>query len=184
MTHLTPALAFAETHHTVLRRMTPDDCDVFQAYRADPEVARFQSWESMTDAEALRFLHHVGTIEPLLRAGQWAQIAIAVSPGGKIIGDMGIFIDDTAQEAEVGITLARAHQGKGHATNAMKLAIALIFDTTKVMRIICGADQRNSASLNMIARLPFRFTHIEAMPEGRDKMFELTHQMWQEHVFG
>lgn len=180
MTHLTHTPTIARAERTILRRTSPDDCMEFQAYRTDPDIARFQSWDAMSDAEALEFLRHVGKVEPLLRPGHWSQIAVAHADTDGMIGDMGLFPSSTGQEAEIGITLARAHQGQGHATTAMTLAIDLIFATTGVSRIICGADQRNAPSLALIARLPFRFTHSEEMPGGVDDMYELTRQMWQD----
>lgn len=184
MTHPAPTPFLAQSDHIVLRRLRPEDCAEFQAYRRDPDVARFQSWEPMTDEQARDLLHHMQTVAPLLRPGKWAQIGVATPDSAGIIGDMGLFLDDMGEAAEIGITLARSHHGQGHATKAMRLAINLILDTTQVARIICGADQRNAPSLAMIARLPFRFTHFDSTPEGTDEMFELTRQMWQEHRRG
>jgi RimJ/RimL family protein N-acetyltransferase len=36
------------TQRLVLRRFGPEDLDAFVAYRSDPEVARYQSWEAPT----------------------------------------------------------------------------------------------------------------------------------------
>ena len=34
------------TERLVLRRFRPDDLDAFVAYRSDPGIARYQSWEA------------------------------------------------------------------------------------------------------------------------------------------
>ena len=39
-----------------LRRFNGGDLPAFLAYRNDPEVARFQGWESFTSAEAADFI--------------------------------------------------------------------------------------------------------------------------------
>jgi len=44
------------TDRLVLRALRPEDVDAFVAYRADPEVARYQGWETSyarADAEKL-----------------------------------------------------------------------------------------------------------------------------------
>lgn len=61
---------FARTDRLTLRRFTPADAERFAAYRSDPQVARFQSWEAplpLADAQRTveRFAH--GDPEALLR---------------------------------------------------------------------------------------------------------------------
>lgn len=146
---------------TTLRRLTPDDLRAFQAYRNDPEIARFQSWEVMDDDRATGFLHRCAAVDPLLRTGHWTQIAVAETDSDLLIGDMGLRLSEVAPEGEVGITLARAHHGQGHAQRAMKLAIGLMFDTTPIQNIKAWADVRNVASRRLVERCDFTFLGIE-----------------------
>ena len=158
---------------TTLRRMAPDDLAAFQAYRRDPEIARFQDWEQMDDTRASHFLHHCATVEPLLRPGHWSQIAIAETASDMLIGDMGLRIAEDESEGETGITLAAAHHGKGHAQRAMHLAIGLMFDTTKVARIRAWADIRNKASVTLLHRAGFAFLGNEVTDGVEEAAFEM-----------
>ena len=47
---------FFETSRLIARRFTALDLDAFVAMRADPEVARFQSWENFTEQDGRAFL--------------------------------------------------------------------------------------------------------------------------------
>ena len=94
----------------VLRRLAPADLVTFQAYRQDSEVGQYQDWASMDDDLALGFLGHMAEAN-LFQRGQWSQIGIDLD--GALIGDMGVFLSGKADEAEVGVTLARAAQRKG-----------------------------------------------------------------------
>ena len=99
------------TPRLLLRRFQPGDLDAFVAYRADPEVARYQGWEagySRAQGEAL--IEWVTSVDPDT-PGQWYQFAIERREAPGLIGDCAARFDDDA--VEVGFTLAPAHQGQG-----------------------------------------------------------------------
>ncbi|GHO61818.1 hypothetical protein KSC_007100 [Ktedonobacter sp. SOSP1-52] len=39
-----------ETERLLLRRFTESDLPLFMAYRNDPEIARYQGWEGISEA--------------------------------------------------------------------------------------------------------------------------------------
>ena len=146
---------------TALRRLSPADLVAFQAYRNDPAIARFQSWEQMDDTKATHFLTHAHTSHPLLRPGHWTQIAVADRATDMLLGDMGLHLATDQSSAEIGITLAHAAQGQGHATRAVSLAVKLLFETTPVTKINAWAEMGNIASQRLLARAGFDQTGIE-----------------------
>lgn len=160
-----------------LRRMAEGDLDPFLAYRSDPEVRRYQSWEEMDRQRAQGFLAHCATVTPLLRPGHWVQIALADPADDRLLGDMGLFLSETGDEAELGITLARAAQGQGRAQEAVKLACGLLFRETGVARILGIADIRNAPSLRMLARAGFTPTHEERSEQGGETITERFHEL-------
>ena len=139
----------------MLRRLDIGDLDAFQAYRGDPEVARYQGWDSTSDDEARGFLEAVATCG-LLVPGQWSQIAIALAPTGALVGDIGIFISSDASEAELGVSLSRSSQGMGLALEAMGEAIRLVFAHTTVDRVVGITDVRNKPSITLLKRVGMR----------------------------
>jgi aminoglycoside 6'-N-acetyltransferase len=141
----------------MLRRLTSDDLPEFQAYRHDPELGRYQGWSAMSDQEATAFLSEMNTTT-LLNPGTWTQIGIADQNTRRLIGDIGVFLDQDGRYAEVGFTLARHAQGRGLASAAVREAINLIFSATNVDRVFGITDARNSASVRLLERVGMRRT--------------------------
>jgi aminoglycoside 6'-N-acetyltransferase len=85
--------------------------------------------------------------------GEWLQIAIADRAGDKLIGDIGLYVTADGGEAEFGITLARAAQGRGLAEEAARTLIDGLCEHTAVRRLIAITDIRNLASARLLRRL-------------------------------
>jgi aminoglycoside 6'-N-acetyltransferase len=163
------------TERLLLRRLAESDLEAFHAYRNDPEVTRYQSWDSMPRAAAESFLRkqakaHLGV------PGRWCQVAIALD--GELIGDVGICIRDDRGSAEIGFTLARPHQGRGYAWEAVSRLIEMLFDTTPIARVQAVTDTRNLASIKLLGRLGFRLARtVDNVFKGagcQEHVFELS----------
>ncbi|MEM6758825.1 MAG: GNAT family N-acetyltransferase [Pseudomonadota bacterium] len=157
----------------MIRRISPDDLDQFLAYRADPDVARYQSWEVMDRDRARPFLAFNQKITPLIRPGAWVQIAIADPADDTLIGDLGIMLSDDQMEVELGITLAAHAQGFGHGLRATQLACALIWDETSAQVINVWADIRNRPSRRLAERAGFAFKGFETNNEVKEAAFSM-----------
>jgi RimJ/RimL family protein N-acetyltransferase len=145
------------TPRLLLRRFQPGDLDAFVAYRADPEVARYQGWDSpfsMIDAE--RFLEEqrgVGFAQP----GAWLQLAIVDRGTGLVHGDCAVHgAADRPATAEVGVTLARGSQGRGIATEALTAVLDELFAARGMHRVVAQVDDRNVPVQRLLDRLGFR----------------------------
>jgi RimJ/RimL family protein N-acetyltransferase len=138
-----------------LRRLAAADLAAFQAYRGDPDVGRYQGWTVLSDHEARAFLAEMSAA-PLFRPGHWIQLGIADPRSLALLGDVGLFLSDDATQAEVGFTLARAAQGRGVATAAVREALRLVFERTSVQRVVGITDARNLASVRVLERLGMR----------------------------
>lgn len=154
-----------------LRRLRETDLDSFLAYRSDPEVARFQSWDQMDRDRMAAFIAHCAS-GPLFTPGQWCQIGIARKSDSALIGDLGIHVSADKTEAELGITLSGAAQGKGLGFQAFGLGRDLIFAQTPVARIWAITDARNTPSLRMIARCGFQLDRQETVWDGGENVTE------------
>jgi len=146
-----------ETVRLWLRPFQAADLPAFIAYRSDPEVARYQSWEapySRVQAEA--FLAELDTMPPI-PVGAWYQLAIEVKGHSPIIGDCAFHIlPPDGQQAEIGYTLSRAAQGQGYATEAVHRLLDFLFRDLGLHRVqaICDAD--NDASSRLLERVGLR----------------------------
>jgi RimJ/RimL family protein N-acetyltransferase len=147
-----------------LRRLRPADLDAFQAYRAIPELGRYQGWSPMTDPEALEFLSRMNEA-PMFTPGEWLQLGIADRDSDELIGDIGIHLSEDGDTAELGFTLHPDAQGRGIATAAVREALQLLFDATSAKQVLGITDSRNEASIRLLERVGFRYQ------EARDIVF-------------
>jgi RimJ/RimL family protein N-acetyltransferase len=139
----------------VLRRFRADDIGAFVRYRADPAVARFQSWENFSDADGEAFFASLSGQHPDT-PGEWFQFAIELAATGAMIGDCGLHaLADSPREVEIGFTLAPAHHGKGYATEAVACLIDYVFGPLAKERATAITDARNADSIGVLERLGF-----------------------------
>jgi len=134
-----------------VRRFAAGDVAAFAAYRSDPEVARYQGWTApVPEAAARRLVGGFATAEE----GKPGWFQYAVERDGVLIGDVGICLSGNRKQAEVGFTIARAHQGNGYATEAVRCVLDRVFGTG-VRRVSAECDARNTASARLLERLGF-----------------------------
>ena len=53
-----------ESERLILRRFTDSDLAPFLSYRNDPEVARYQAWDSCTEREATAMIKDMKSLRP------------------------------------------------------------------------------------------------------------------------
>jgi len=147
-----------------LRRLRASDLEAFQAYRAIPELGRFQGWTPMSDAEASEFLARMSGTS-LFNPGEWLQLGIADLESDVLVGDIGIHLSENGDTAELGFTLHPAAQGRGVATAAVREALQLLFAATSAQRVLGITDSRNEPSIRLLERTGFRYQ------EARDIVF-------------
>src|ERR1700676_4946118 len=75
-----------ETPRLRLRRFTESDLPTFIAYRNDPLVAKYQSWEGISASEASAFLQEQKETRPGV-PGQGMQIAMEGKETGAFLGN-------------------------------------------------------------------------------------------------
>ena len=138
-----------------LRRLRPSDFRHFHAYRSDAEVARYQGWAPMSEAEAtetLRDYSRNAGLEP----GEWAQVGIAALEDDRLIGDLGIWLAPDGRMAEFGVSMHREFQRSGLGLESAQAMIALLFAHTPAQRVVAATDARNFACIALLQRLGMR----------------------------
>lgn len=146
-----------ETERLILRSFRPEDLDAFLAYRNDPLVALHQSWEIPYSREqGLAFLAEMASIQPG-DPGQWYQIAIELKRTGALIGDC-VFcrLNEDVRQAEIGYSLAREHQGRGYASEAICRLLDYLFGELALHRVRAICDVENTASARLLERVGMR----------------------------
>ncbi len=143
------------TPRLILRRFSLDDLPAFLAYRNDPEVARYQGWDSTTEEEGRAYIEYHQHIEP--HEPGWFNFAIIETATQNLIGDIGLnILEHDPQQAKVGYSLARHAQGNGYATEALRAVLDYAFGELKLHRISATCDVDNQGSIALLERVKFR----------------------------
>ncbi|MGH2595012.1 MAG: GNAT family N-acetyltransferase [Actinomycetota bacterium] len=172
-----PNFAELRTERLVIRRFGADDASAFARYRADPEVARFQSWDAYTLGDAERFTQEMASLHPG-HPGEWFQFAVADPVSDELLGDVALYVavNDVAR-AELGFTFAPAHQGKGYATEAVRGVIAYAFDRLDVGTVFAITDARNDTSIALLERIGMQLVSTEGAFFKGERCKEHTYEL-------
>ncbi len=145
-----------KTSRLQLRRFQEKDKANFLAYRNDPEVARYQSWDSFTGEQATELIREMATF-PFGKPGQGLQIAIEHTESGSLVGDLYLKVDEhEPRQAEIGFTLSHQFQGQGLASEALSALLDQAFRQLHLHRIIAITDARNASAARLLERIGFR----------------------------
>ncbi|WP_127509488.1 GNAT family N-acetyltransferase [Actinoplanes solisilvae] len=142
------------TDRLILRRFRTADAPVLAAYRSDPSVARYQSWDApFSQLRAETAVANFIASDPD-KAG-WFQYAIELTSTRELIGDVAVHLHDNLKQAEIGFTLATEHQRHGYATEAVSAVLDRLFRVQGLHKVAGECDSRNVASASLMERLGF-----------------------------
>jgi RimJ/RimL family protein N-acetyltransferase len=176
------------TDRLVLRRFAARDLAAFQAYRRDPEVGRYQGWSIMDDTGAAAFIAEMAGAT-IGVPGEWFQIAVADKATDVLVGDIGIGFDkDRAGVGEIGFSLAPSAQGRGLGTEAVRCALALLFESGRVDVVEGITDARNAPSIRLLERVGMRLVRTQqALFKGEtcaERVYAISRAQWRESADG
>ena len=137
----------------VLRALVPADASAIHAAMQDPEVARNTlsiPWPYPAGAAAA----FIAAEREAWGAGKRATWGIAEAEG-PLLGVIGLRFRPAHRSAEVGYWLARESWGRGHATAAVRLALAWAFDVLGLHRVEAHHFVENPASGRVLAKAGF-----------------------------
>ncbi len=148
-----PAFAERYAERILIRRFRPKDTAAFAAYRSDPNVARYQSWDGYSLIQAERFIADMADADPGT-PGEWFQFAVVDTVSDDLMGDVALrVLAEDAARAELGVTFAPEHQGKGYATEAVAAVIGYARERLDVTAVFAIADARNQPSIALLERI-------------------------------
>jgi RimJ/RimL family protein N-acetyltransferase len=177
-----------ETDRLILRSCRDSDLESFLAYRNDPEVARYQSWDVPYSRDrAIRFIQETQAVE--ISSRRWLQIAVEVKSLHQMIGDVAFSIKpDDARQAVIGYSLARPYWKNGYAFEAVSHLLAFLFDELNLHRVVAECDVKNVGSWKLLEKLGFRReAHLVENINfkgayGSEYHYALLMREWKEHI--
>jgi RimJ/RimL family protein N-acetyltransferase len=162
------------TERLILRPLSPDDLNDFEAYASRPDVLRFLPWP-LRDRSGIAAHLSRRLATTLTRSGDVVVLGIELPPkqggSGRLIGDLTLrLIDATENQAEIGWVLHPDFQGHGLASEAALRLLHLAFEELGAHRVVANLDARNLDSAKLCHRLGLRqeghFVHDHRDEDG------------------
>jgi len=154
------------TERLSIQPLTIADLETFVEYRQDPEIARFQSWDtsySHSQAEEL-IQSQNGVLLP--EKGNWLQLGIHLGVNGELIGDLAIHrLDEERIGFEIGFTLARQFQGHGYASEALPALMDFLLNEVGAAKLEASTDRRNLSSIKLLETVGFHRVQARTFSE-------------------
>lgn len=143
------------TDRLILRPWKDDDVAPFAAMNADPQVMEFfpSLWTKAQSEESAR------RVQAAYARNGFCMFAAELRSSGQFIGFIGLTplgfpIPGVAQPTvEIGWRLARAHWGKGLATEGAQAVVRYAFDTLRLKEIVAIAVPANVRSLRVMEKI-------------------------------
>jgi RimJ/RimL family protein N-acetyltransferase len=148
--------SFFETARLRARPFEPRDVEPFVAYRADPDVERYQGWSDFTAERGRAFIDAQQGDRPGV-PGEWFQFALEERTSHELVGDVALHPSaEEPGEAEIGVTLATAYQHRGYGTEAVRGLLGYAFGHLALHRVVAITDVRNVPAQALLQRAGLR----------------------------
>lgn len=133
------------TERLLLRRATMEDVESFDAIFSDPEAMRYWSTPPHTAIEQTR-----DWVASMVAGHTEASDDFVVTLNGEVIGKTGAY-----RLPEFGFILARAHWGKGFASEALAAFLDRRRTLGEPSRLTADVDPRNLRSIKLLEKHGF-----------------------------
>ncbi len=144
------------TARLLLREFHPNDWRDVLGYQNDPMYLRYYNWDNRSESDVRAFVQmfiNWQHEEPRQRF----QLAITLRGGSRVIGNVGIRVNDPRmREANIGYELDQHYWGHGYATEAARAILAFGFESLGLHRVYAHCLAENEASWRVMERLEMR----------------------------
>jgi len=147
-----------ETERLLMRPPARDDLPALIQMRSDEDVSRYLGGAAMQSPEALdkRLDFYINCHT---RYG-FAMGALLRKADGAMIGWGGLQPLEETGEIEVGYSFAKAHWGRGYATETAAAWLRYGFERAGLARIVAVASPENTASRRVMEKLEMQFDYM------------------------
>ena len=142
-----------QTDRLQISPLQATDLDSFVRYRQQPEVARFQSWDTdFSKEQGLTLIQSQADIS-FPPPGEWLQLGVRNKSTGELLGDLALHSLDRGNCYEIGFTIDLKHHGKGFGREAAARLLTYLFDERGAELVEANTDSRNVASIRLLNSL-------------------------------
>ena len=144
------------TERLLLRDFTEGDWPDLYAIESDSEVARYQTFEPRSPADAQIYVQHA-VAEARTSPRHTYDLAIVERCSDHLIGRCGLHLaNPQLREGMVWYTLLRARWGRGIIPEAVRCLLDFGFVELKLHRVWADCDPRNRPSYRVLEKLGMR----------------------------
>ena len=161
-----------------LREWQPHEGAAMHRWLGNPEVTRFLSWGSRSEADSERHLAECIQAQSEDPRSRYF-LALELRETGRVIGDAGFEWTRavaTAHEGGLGYFLEPAHWGRGLGTEAASLVLELAFRECGATLMRASCDARNEASEGVMQACRMQ-RDPESESPGR-RAYRITRESW------
>ncbi|WP_432542639.1 GNAT family N-acetyltransferase [Kineococcus sp. SYSU DK002] len=139
------------TERLLLRAFTPGDVEAVHAYAGDPEVCRYTDWGPNTPAQSRAFVEEVHAASAVEHPD---PLTWAVTAAGEVVGACSVTVTSAEhRRGAMGYVLARAHWGRGYATEAAAAVLRFAHEDLGLQRVEATCRPGNVASQRVLRRI-------------------------------
>ena len=169
------------TERLLLKPISTGHAEAIFRYRSDSETNRYQGWIPNDVEDAVSFIAN-RTFPEINVNGTWFQLVVTLRATGEIIGDIGMhFLDSRNEQVELGCTIARDHQCKGYAKEALIGVISYLFDRLEKQRLIAFIYPANIPSIKLFESLGFirEYHYQDTRPPDESRVGDLVYSLYK-----
>ncbi len=162
-----------ETPRLLLREFERNDACSLYELNLDPQVIQFTGDNAFSSIEEARsFLKNYAHYNTY-GYGRWA---VTLKPDSTFIGWCGLKYHVETQEVDLGFRFMRKFWRNGYASEAGSACIKFAFQTLKMTRLIGRAMPENTASMKLLEKLGFTFSHRIKIDSKEWLVYEIVNQ--------
>lgn len=143
------------TSRLILREMRMDDLHAIHAYASDIDNVLYMTWGPNTLEETERFLK-----ETLQKESQSPRtsydFAIVLKSDGRMIGGIGLYLNETLDEGMMGWIIHRNYWNQGYVTESARHVLSYAFDSLGLRRVTATCDAENIGSFRIMEKIGMR----------------------------
>lgn len=139
------------TERLLLRDFSAGDLQSVHAYASDPQVCRYTDWGPNTLAQTQEFIDEVVTASLVEQRGSFTW---AVTGVDGLLGAISVTVtSEQHRRGVMGYVLARAHWGRGYATEAAAAVLRFACEELGLERVEATCRPGNVASQRVLMKI-------------------------------
>lgn len=147
--------ALCESRRLYLRDFNSDDAEAVFSYAGDAGNTYFMDWGPDSREDVRNYLTRKFA-EQIASPRRSFDLAVCLKENGKLIGSVGLFLDENRSQAELGYIFHRDYHHMGYASEAAEALLRFGFMNLDLHRIYARCDSENYASEAVMKRLGMR----------------------------